>query len=248
MTIAARVLTAAAALCLAASAHAQEATPPVEQIIRRYHEAVGAAAFVDIQSIHSVGAIAIPAAGITGTFEIWQARPNRTLIRASIPGFGEVQTGYTGTSGWSVDPSDGPRLLSGDEGAQAQDDAQFDSHLRTPVLVDSMTAVERTTLAGHDCYKIRTTWKSGRITTDCFSVETGLLIASVRTHHSSAGATEAVVLYEEYREFGGARLPTRITSRIQGVDQIITLERVTLNSAPDSAFIPPAEVRLLLRG
>ncbi|HEX6134114.1 MAG TPA: hypothetical protein VFZ24_09125 [Longimicrobiales bacterium] len=248
MTRVVRVLIVAATLLPAAAAHAQDTLPPAEQIITRYHEAVGAAAFASIQSIHSIGAISIPAAGIAGTLEIWQARPNRTLIRATIPGFGDVQTGYTGTSGWSVDPSDGPRLLAGDEGTQAQDDAQFDSHLRTPALVDSMTVIERTTLAGYDCYKVRTHWKSGRITTDCFSAETGLIVGSMRTHHGSTGSTDALILYEEYRDFGGARLPTRITTRIEGVDQIITLQDVTLDSVPDSAFTPPAGIRSLLGG
>jgi hypothetical protein len=214
----------------------------------RYHEAFGASAFANVQSLHSVGEFAIPSAGITGTLEIWQGRPNRTLLHASVPDYGDVRTGFTGENGWSTDPLEGPRILAGPEAAQAEDDAHFDSHLRMPELVDSMTMIERTTLSGYDCYKVRTVWKSGRETSDCFSVDTGLLVGSLRTHHASTGPADALILYEEYREFGDLRIPTRITTRVNGVDQVITLHSVTLNEVPDSAFDPPADVRALIGG
>lgn len=248
--------TAAAALTLALvpAARAQESPsraaeplPAAAQIVARYHAEIGAAAFVNVRSLHSKGELAIPGAGMTGALEVWQARPNRTQIAVSVPGFGEVRTGFTGEDGWSIDPVDGPRLLAGPEAVQAADDASFDSHLRTPELVDSMTTVERTTLGGHACINVRSFWKSGRITTDCYSTQTGLLVGSLRTHHASSGPADALILYEEYRQFGDVRVPTRITTQVNGVAQIITLLSVTLNDAPDSAFEPPAGIRSLLR-
>lgn len=231
-----------------AQVSAQDTLPQPAQIIERYHEAIGAAAFAAVESLHSTARLAIPAVGITGTLEIWQGRPNLTLMHASVPGFGDIRTGFDGTSGWSLDPVEGPRILTGDESVQAQDDAHFDSHLRTSELVASMTTVERTTLGGHDCYSVHTVWKSGRETEDCYSVETGLLVASLQTHHDAAGPTDALILYEEYRQFGDIRLPTRITTQVNGVDQVITLDDVTLNNVPDSAFDPPAEIRALIGG
>lgn len=242
-------LGAAAAPAMAQDTTAAAATlPSAEQILTRYHEAVGAVAFANIQSLYSVGELAIPAAGITGTLEVWQARPNRTVMHASVPGYGDVLTGFTGDSGWSLDPLEGARMLAGPEAAQARDDAHFDSHLRTAELVDSMTAIERTTLSGYDCYKVRTIWKSGRETVDCFSAETGLLVGSLRTHQSSTGPAEALILYEEYRPFGDVRIPTRITTQVSGIDQVITLRVVTLDEVPDSAFELPPEIRALLGG
>jgi hypothetical protein len=207
---------------------------------------MGAQTFAGIQSLHSSGDLAIPAAGISGTIEIWQGRPNRTLLHAAVPGYGDVRAGFTGENGWSVDPADGPRILAGPEADQAADDAHFDSHLRTPELVDSMRTVERTTLSGYECHAVRMFWKSGRITTDCFSVESGLLVGSMRTHHSATGPADALVLYEDYRDFGNIRLPTRITTQVNGVDQVIRLTSVTLNDVPDSAFEPPPAIRALL--
>jgi hypothetical protein len=209
---------------------------------------MGAAAFASIRSLHSVGELSIPVAGITGTLEIWQGRPNRTVMVASVPGYGEVRTGFTGENGWSMDPVEGPRILAGPEATQAEDDAHFESHLRTAELIASMTTIERTTLGGHDCLMVQTIWKTGRETSDCYSVESGLLIGSVRTHQSSTGPTEALILYEDYQMFGAARLPTRITTQVDGVDQVVTLRRVTLNEVSVSAFTPPPEIRALLGG
>lgn len=245
-SISARAFRIAAALLLLTAAgtslHAQDSLPTADSILARYHEAVGSAAFASIQSLHSTGDFAIPAAGITGTLEIWQGRPDRTFVLASVPGFGEVRTGFNGSIGWSVDPTEGPRVLAGPEAAQAADDAHFESHLRPAVLIESMTSIERTTLSGYDCYKVRTVWKSGRETMDCFSTETGFLIGSLRTHESSTGPGEALVLYEDYRLVGDAQLPTRITTQVDGVEQVITLRDFELNSVPDSAFLPPPEI------
>jgi hypothetical protein len=241
---------AAASLTLAAATagRAQQPLPSADQILARYHAAMGVAAFASVRSLHSVGELNIPAAGLIGRLEVWQARPNRTQISVSVPGFGDVHTGFTGAAGWAVDPVQGPRLMVGPEALQAQDDAHFDSHLRTSELVESITTIEHTTLAGHDCIKVRTVWKSARITNDCFSTETGLLVGSVRTHHDAGtGPADATILYEEYRQFGEVRLPTRITTRVNGRDQIITLRSVTLNAVPDSAFVLPDAVRALLR-
>lgn len=222
--------------------------PTAQQILARYHEEIGAGAFALIQSLHSVGELSIPAAGVTGTLEVWQGRPNRTVLHASVPGYGDVRTGFTGATGWSLDPMEGARLLAGLEAAQARDDAHFDSHLRTSELIDSMTAVERTTLSGYDCYKVRTLWKSGRETVDCFSTETGLLVGSVRTHQSASGPAEALIVYEEYRPFGDLLMPTRITTQVNGVDQVISLRTVVLDEVPDSIFEPPPEIRALIGG
>jgi hypothetical protein len=251
---AARVLTTAAANLAFATASltaqvtpaGEESLPPAQQVMDRYHEAMGLATFANIQSMHSLGQLTIPAAGITGTLEIWQGRPDRTLMHASVPGYGDVHTGFTGEVGWSLDPMEGARLLTGSEAAQAQDDAHFDSHLRTSELIDSVITLERTTLSGYDCYKVRTVWKSGRTTQDCFSAETGLLVGSMRTHHAATGPADALILYEEYRVFGDLRIPTRITTHINGIDQVITLDKVTLNRVEDSAFDPPAAIRALI--
>jgi hypothetical protein len=51
-----------------------------------------------------------------------------------------------------------------------------------------------------------------------------------------------------YRQFGGIRIPTTVTTRIGDIDQIISLRDVVLDSLDDAVFTPPPAVRDLIRG
>lgn len=241
---------AALALLVAGSVDAVQAQdlPAADQLVARYHEAVNAQALTQKQSMHSVGEFSMPAMGLSAPFEGFAARPNRASSRVPIPGFGEFLRGHTGEVAWSMDPMEGPRLIDGDQAREANDDAMFDSGLRPPELVASMTTVERTTLAGRDCFKVRVEWRSGRETFDCYSPETGLLVGTMSKQTSPMGEIDAIMLYDDYQDFGGIRLATRMTVQMLGNEQVITLREVTFDAVPDSAFEPPAEIKALIGG
>lgn len=245
----ARIAGCAALLTAAASdLRAQDTAPTGDHVISRFQQALGGLdAFRAVQSLHGTGELLIPAAGIGGTVELWQARPNRSLLHVAVEGYGEVRTGYTGSAGWALSTVEGARLMSGPEALQAADDAHFDSLLRTPELVDSLVYLERTTLAGHECDQVRVVWRTGRTTRDCFATDSGLLIGSVRSQLNGPTAAEATILYDDYRVFGTIRIPTKITTRVAGVDQVITLLRVELDTVADDVFQPPPSVRELIR-
>jgi hypothetical protein len=241
-------LLAAAATAVPAAAQAQE-LPTAEQILERFRQASGGAAgFRERTSIRTVGEVSMPAAGITGAYEAFSVRPNRAATRTVIEGIGEILTGYTGQVGWTVSPLEGPRLLQGSENDQAGDESNFSALLRLAESFDSATVVERTTLGGTECFKVRMVWKSGRDSLDCYSPETGLLVGTVTRTHTPAGVTDAVTLYDDYREFGGLRLPTLITVQALGAEQVIRLFHVDFDDVPESAVEPPPAVRALIGG
>jgi hypothetical protein len=245
-----RSVVAALALIITAtgtSLRAQE-LPAAETLVERYREAIGASALGDKQSVHSVGEFSLPAMGLTAPFEAYSARPNRSAMKIPIPGFGEFRRGHTGEVAWAMDPMEGPRVLQGAEALEAGDEAQFESSLRPATLVEAMTTVERTTLAGRDCFKVKVVWKSGRETFDCYSPETGLLVGSMMKQRSAMGEIDAVALYDEYRDFGGVRMAARVTVQVMGNEQVVTVHEVHFDAVPDSAFEPPAEIRALIGG
>jgi hypothetical protein len=221
--------------------------PSAESIVQRYHQAIGADAFAQKKSMRTVGEFSLPAMGLTASIESYAARPNRSAAVVPIPGFGEFRRGHTGAQAWAMDPMEGARILQGAEASEAEDESAFDSMLRPAALVESQTTVERTTVAGRDCFKVRVTWKSGRESFDCYSPETGLLVASMRKQQSSMGEVDAVQLYDDYKQFGGVTMPTRMTVQVLGNEQIVTVREVTFDDVPDSAFEPPAEVKALIR-
>jgi hypothetical protein len=230
----------------AAGVRAQE-LPDAKDVIARYQEAVGGAAVLQRHtSMHARGKFAMPALGITGELESFAARPNRSAMRVEVPGFGEIRAGYTGAVGWSMNPAEGPRLMQGGEAQQMADESHFESSLRLPELITSAATVEHTKLGGRDCIKVQLTWKSGRETFDCYSEETGLLVGTMAKQESAMGTVDAVTLYDDYREFEGVRMATRITVQVAGMEQVLTLHEVTYDSVPESAFEPPAQIKALI--
>lgn len=238
----------AAALALLApiAADAQD-LPRAEDIVNRYRQAIGADAFKAKQYMSTVGEFSMPAMGLTAPFEAHAARPNRASSKIPIPGFGEFLRGHTGEHAWAVDPMEGPRILSGEEAKAAADDSWFDSALRPAELVSAMSTVERTTLAGRECYKVKLTWKSGRESHDCYAPDTGLLIGTMMKQTSQMGEIDVVMIYDDYKEFEGVRMATRMTMQVMGNDQVITLREVRFGAVPATAFEPPAEIKALIR-
>jgi hypothetical protein len=240
-----------AALTLPAAAvpaSAQQALPPAADIIARYQEAIGGKANFDAkQAMRATGEFSVPAANVTGSFEMFSARPNRALMRITMGGFGEIRSGYDGTVAWSLNPMEGPRIMQDKEKAQAADNADFESVLRDVSRFKTVETVERTTVAGRDCYKVRLVWQSDRETFDCYSPESGLLVASMGQQQSSMGVIDAVTLYDDYREFGGIRVATRISVQAMGMEQVLTMREVSFDDVPAATFELPAEIRALIR-
>lgn len=243
-TLRSAVLAGLAVLLVAPAAAAQD-LPAAAEILARYRAAAGENAY-NRQSVRAVGEFSMPAAGITARLESYSVRPNRSLVRVSIPGLGEILNGYTGDVAWAMDPIEGPRLLKGGEAAQLADGAAFESTLRPDALLDSATTVERTRIAGRECIKVRLAWKSGRETFDCFSEETGLLVATQDRMETSMGMIDSVALYDDYRDFEGMKIATRTTVQRMGVEQVITVTEVTFDNVPESALELPAEIKALI--
>lgn len=222
--------------------------PAAAELVAKYQAAIGGVeALAARTSVRSVGQVAIPAAGMTASFEAWQARPNRTAMHAVLPGFGDLRSGYTGDIAWSVNPMEGPRVMQGGEADQTADEASFDWQVRSGDRFESMTTVALTTMAGQECYRVRVLWKSGRESFDCYSTDTGLIVGSTARQESNMGAVDATTLYADYKDFSGVMMPSRVTIQTMGMEQIITIREVTFDQVPDSVFEAPAEIRALIR-
>ena len=114
-------------------------SPEARAIVARHRAALGADD-PSVTSMRATGTLAMPAQGISGTVEIIAARPNKTLLKATIPGIGSLESGFDGERGWSVDPIMGPALLTGAALEQAKFDAVFDGPFEDLSRFTSMTA------------------------------------------------------------------------------------------------------------
>lgn len=181
--------TVAAATLLAVSAGAQTpaSLPPAATLVAKYAAAIGAPALMKAQQITTKGGMAMVAAGINATFEMVQLAPNLMQMQTTIPGVGAIQVGYDGTIAWSMDPMQGPRLLTGKELDQIREDADPRATARSADLFSAVQTVADTTMGGERCYLVKLTWKSGRETFDCYSPTTGLMVASKSVQQTAMG-------------------------------------------------------------
>lgn len=239
------VLAGAASALAAAPARAQN-LPAAQEIMNAYMNAIGGVqAITAAQHRHMVGEMSMPAAGMTMTMEIWQSRPNKMLMVMEIPGMGEMKSGYDGEVAWSVNPMQGPRIIDGAELQQTLRQADFDANLRFDHLFPTMETVERTEMAGRPCYRVRMVAANGDEAFGCFDVENKLLLGLTSRTESEMGTVETTVEFQDYRDFGGVKMPAKTVMNVMGQQMVMTVKQMDTNAVSADRFALPAEIKAL---
>jgi hypothetical protein len=242
------ILRCAAALVPFIAAGAVEAQLPAAQtILTKYGAVVNGNAFVNAKSVTTKGTMSMPAAGLNAQFQMTQLAPNQMQMVTTIPGMGEVQVGFDGTTGWAMDPMQGPRVLSGAELDQMRDEADRRANVRDPALFASVTTVADTTMNSERCYLVKLNWKSGRESYDCYSALTGLLIASKSVQKTAMGEIPVVTTLSDYKKFGDVMVPTRTVQQLMGQEQILTVTSVEFGDGTGVVIAPPDAVKALIK-
>ena len=189
----------------------------------------------------------MPQQKIVGDFEMVAARPARVRMRIGIPGIGQVEDGYDGRVGWSVDPLAGPQVQSGRQLLESADDAWFDRDLLEPDYVRTLTTVAQAEFDGRRAFRVQVILRSGSESMQYFDAESGLGIGSEAMRATSQGTIPVVQVTRDYRQFGGLRIPVTRIQRAMGVEQIATITGVEFDVVPDQAFALPPGVQALIR-
>jgi hypothetical protein len=228
-----------------ASAVAATALPPAATLVAKYAAAIGAPALMAAPQITTKGGMAMAATGITATFEMVQLAPNRMQMETMIPGVGLIQVGYDGTIAWSVDPMQGPRLLTGKELDEVREEADPRALARSPDLFSSIETVRDTTMGGEQCYMVKLTWKSGRETFDCYSATSGLMVGSKTIQQTAMGAIPVTSVYSEYKKFGDFMMPSKTRQSVMGQEQVMTISSVEVGTGVGVTIVAPPEIKAL---
>jgi outer membrane lipoprotein-sorting protein len=223
-------------------AFGQDKMPTVDQIIDKYVQAVGGKAAVEKQNSRvGKGTLELPSFGASGSLELYAKAPNKTLSVINIEGFGLVQQGFSGTVGWSSDPQSGLRELSGSELAAAKLDAEFYRDIKLKELYPKMELKGKEKIASGDAYVIIATPASGSPDTMYFDAQSGLLVRQDGKRESPQGILNVQVLFEDYKDVDGVKMPFTIKQNSDAVSFIIKLNEVKHNVAIDDAkFNKPA--------
>jgi hypothetical protein len=207
----------------------------------------GREAILAHKSTHATGTLSMPSTGLAGTLEIYGAHPNKTLLKISLSGVGEVLEGFNGTHGWSLSPMTGPMLLEGRQLEEKRFDSEYYSELRSESRYASITTLEQVDFEGRSCYKVRLVRKTGGEDIEFYDVATGLKAGSITTRETQMGTVTGTTVESEYRKFGNLLQPTKVRSHIGGLDQVITLSSIEYDGVAPSVFELPAGIKALLK-
>jgi carboxyl-terminal processing protease len=221
--------------------------PEAGEVLRRFAAVVGAAApFAEEVGVRAVGRFSASDNDVSGTVVMVHGVGGRSFLRVSIPAYGEVLQGSDGRVAWEVTPGTPARLLRGRELDQMREDLDARALVRDTSLFERAETVGLDEFDGDRCFMVLLVWQSGRETHDCYSVDSGLLIATIAPHVSPAGETEVTTRYGSYREFGGLRFATEIRQQLLGTEQVIVLDNLEVTPLDARLFEPPAQVRRLI--
>ena len=231
----------------AASAPAAQ-LPSGSSILERYLAAIGGRdALLSHRSVHASGTLSMPAAGLTGTLDIYGAAPNRTLLKVSFPGVGEVFEGFDGTHAWTLSAMSGPMLLEGRALEEKKFDSEFNSELRSDSRYQSVTTLEEVDFEGRRCYKVRLVRKTGGEDIEFYDVATGLRAGRIATRETLLGPVTSTMVATDYKRFGNLVQPTTVRTQGGGVVQVIRISWTEYDRVPASIFELPPPIMALLR-
>lgn len=244
-------LLGAIALCtvaLAPTPGTAQDLPPAQEIIDRYVEAIGGReAAVAAVSTRSTGSLSMPAMGVSGDMEIVSSAEGALTMRVTIPGMGDMLSGYTGEVGWSMDPMTGPRLLEGGELDAMREQAEPLYAVRDGSLFESYETTGENSYDDEACWEIHYVWKSGREVTECYSKDTGLVIAQSSAQETPMGVIDVLSRLTNYEQFGDLLVATRVSQSMMGQEQIIEIDDIQTEEVDLSLLEPPAAIQTLIQ-
>jgi hypothetical protein len=226
------------------SATKAAALPTADQVLDHYVQAIGGrAAWLKLNSRVSKGTIEIPAMNnLSGTVEIHEKAPNLMLAVINLGG-AAFEQGFDGNVGWSDNPRDGLRELSGGELDDARREANFYHAVELKKNYTKMTVTGIEKVDDHDTYAVEATRAEGAPDRIYFDTQSGLMVRSVNQRNTSDGVTEFTADVDNYTEVDGVKLPFTVRQTSASAAFIIQFTEVHHNlQLTDSQFAkPPAE-------
>lgn len=240
---------AAATMTLGAASVAQAQTlPAASDIVAKHVAAIGGRdAILKIKSISQKQTTEVPSAGLSAETESMAAAPNMMVQKTSIPGVGDMISGFDGTVGWDINPMQGPRLMSGKELQQQKENSDFhDSRLFPADKYSKMETLAQVDFNGGPTYKVRMIRTSGDTVTHYFSTTSGLLVGTEASQETAMGTNMVQAKFSEYEAVDGVKFAKRTEMQMGPMVLITTVKSTTLNTVPASAFEIPAAVKPLI--
>lgn len=209
------------------------------------------------RSMHIKGSFEMESMGLKGAAVIWSAKPDLRHVSIDMGAFGLMVTGYDGKTAWMTHPMMGSRILTGTELLASRLEATYDAALKSSDQYESMRTVGREVFEGRDCYKLELVAKplegmdpastlKVRTSHEFYEVETGYLAGTSGYQQGEMGEGPFTSVLLEYKDFGGQLVATRNQLRQAGVEILMSVESIEFDTATETTFALPVEIRKLL--
>ena len=191
------------------------------------------------------GRIEAKAQGLSGTVTVKAKRPGRFLVEQNIKGVGVTRQGYDGKIGWSKDPAQGLRKLTGAE-LQAAQRAAIGAHLEWRRFFTKWELGGIKKVNGKSAYVVKLSPRIGRMTIEYYDVKTFM---PVRTDMVTevAGLPVPIEIYpSDFRKVDGVLMPYAMRQRVLQpsgpVEIMVRITSIKNNTAiPDAVFAMPKQ-------
>ncbi|MGA9542614.1 MAG: hypothetical protein WBQ85_03545 [Candidatus Sulfotelmatobacter sp.] len=217
----------------------------VGAVLDRYKQALGGVeAIAHVQSETVRGEI--EGTGLFGkaTF-VSYAKPFKSIFKVTHADGSEVISGFDGEVSWSID-AQGPSIDKDTALEAVRRDADLQYALHQPDYFKNLELAGVTDFDGRTCYWLHGTTHWGKDNNQFYDVQTGLL-AGYRFQADNKSAAVSTLVFQDYKNFGGPMVATKLISRTGDRMRTFTVNSVTYEALAESVFDLPPSVKALLK-
>jgi hypothetical protein len=215
-----------------------------DAVLDRYKQALGGVdAIAKVQSETVRGEIEKAGTPGKATF-VYFAKPFKTLMKVTRANGSQMVAGFDGSVSWSVAPQGAS--IDKDTALEAvRRDADLQYPLHQPDYFKKLELAGVTDFEGHRCYWLHGTTHWGKDNNQFYDVQTGLL-AGYRFQADDSSPAVTVAVFQDYKNFGGPLVATKLTFRTGDHAQTFSYKSITYEPLADSLFEVPQAVKALM--
>lgn len=223
--------------------------PASSEILSRMVDALGGEDAIRAHTSMTLTGTMDFAGMMEGTLSLHVSTPNSYLMKLTLPGVGEFINGFDGTTAWRDDPQQGRGIMEGEELATMIEQADFYASLHYDKLFETIETTGIEQFAGRACYVLNMTSAAGADRTLFIDAETFLEAGSRSMQPGQlGGAVMVTTTNEEYKEFDGVMIPTRVRQNVGDIQEMTTtFTNITFDPIDSSVFDLPDNIKELLK-